>query len=292
VIFYTLEQKAAGKPRLHRDDHCLLCHLTWDTLGVPGLLTISTFPMSDDKNAYATGVVVNHRTPFDERWGGWYVTGKAVPARHLGNLPVIRPERELATAMPPPLLESVEGQFDTKGYASGYSDIAAHLVLGHQAHATNLLTRLGWEARLAEYGQAASQPSGMDRVQEAAHDLADYLLFLDEAPLTRKIEGSSGFADVFSAQGPKDAKGRSLRQLDLDRRLMRYPCSYMIYSEAFEALPPAAKDAAYEQLWQVLSGQGRSKKPVSLSLADRQAIVEILRATKKDLPAHFQAVSK
>ena len=132
----------------------------------------------------------------------------------------------------------------------------------------------------------------MDRVTDAAHALVDYLLFLGEAPIARNIEGSSGFAEAFAAQGPKDARGRSLRQLDLERRLMRYPCSYMIYSEAFDALPPAAKDAAYGQLWQLLSGQAPSKKSSSLSLADRQAIVEILRDTKKGLPAFFQPVTK
>jgi hypothetical protein len=65
----------------------------------------------------------------------------------------------------------------------------------------------------------------------------------------------------------------------------------MIYSEAFDALPAAAKAAAYDRLWQVLSGQDKDKK-YKLSLVDRQAIVEILRETKKDLPAFFQPVTK
>jgi hypothetical protein len=113
-------------------------------------------------------------------------------------------------------------------------------------------------------------------------------LFVYETPLPDKIRGSSGFAEKFSALGPADGKGRSLRQLDLDRRLMRYPCSYMIYSDAFEALPAAARDQVYRRLWQVLSGQDKDARYAVLSAADRQAIVEILRDTKKDLPGYFQ----
>jgi hypothetical protein len=109
--------------------------------------------------------------------------------------------------------------------------------------------------------------------------------------LSGRIEGSSSFAADFSAIGPRDTKGRSLRQLDLEKRLMRYPCSYMIYTPAFDALPPAALDAVYRRLWQVLSGEDHGQSYAHLTLPDRQAIAEILRATKAGLPAYFQAVT-
>jgi hypothetical protein len=292
-IFYTLEQRATERPRLRRRDACLECHLTWDTLGVPGLTMISTFPMSDDKNAYASGVTVDHRIDLDMRWGGWYVTGKVVPARHLGNLPVVRTDRELSRPPPsPPVLQSVAGRFDTSGYLSTYSDVAASMVMAHQTHMTNLLTRLGWEGRVADYDKTAGQKAVANRLQQAAQDFVDYVLFVDEAPLPRKLEGSSGFSEKFSAQGPKDSRGRSLHQLDLDRRLMRYPCSYMIYSPAFDALPAGLLDAVYRRMWVVLSGQETGKAYARLARADRAAIVEILRDTKKTLPSYFQAVMK
>ena len=41
------------------------------------------------------------------------------------------------------------------------------------------------------------------------------MLFLDEAPLTGPVKGNAGFAEWFAAQGPRDGKGRSLRDLDL-----------------------------------------------------------------------------
>jgi hypothetical protein len=294
TIFYELDQKAVARPQMkRRDADCLQCHLTWDTLGVPGWTTISTFPMSDDKNAYASGVVMDHRTDLDQRWGGWYVTGKGVPTRHLGNLPVVRTEAELRRPAPlAPVLASMSGAIDTKGYPSVYSDIAALMVLEHQAHMTNLLTRIGWEARYADRQKQLGHPVPPKRLEEAVNDVVDYMLFVDEAPLTRKLEGSSGFAEKFSAQGPKDHQGRSLRQLDMERHLFRYPCSYMIYAPAFDALPPVVLDAVYRRLWAVLSGQESAKPYTRLLVADRRAVVEILRDTKKNLPAYFQTISR
>ena len=46
-------------------------------------------------------------------------------------------------------------------------------------------------------------------------------------------------------------------------------------------------------MWQVLSGAEREERYRSaLSLADRQAIVAILRDTKPGLPAYFKPVLK
>jgi hypothetical protein len=292
VVFYTLDQKRSDAPRLTRDNSCLLCHLTWDTLGVPGLQMLSTFQMSDDPNAYATGIVVDHRSPLSQRWGGWYVTGKTGSALHVGNIPVVVPANELDKApRRPPVLDSVAGVFDATGYPSRYSDVVALMVLAHQAQMTNLITRVGWEARVAEAagsGKDYMQP----RVREAVGDLVDYLLFIDEAPLAGRFEGSSGFAERFAGQGQRDSKGRSLRQLDLRQRLLRYPCSYMIYAPAFDALPPSVKRLIYARMWQILAGDEKDARYTRLSPADRQAIVEILRDTKNDLPDDFRRAGR
>ena len=126
-------------------------------------------------------------------------------------------------------------------------------------------------------------PPPIDRI--AAADLVDYLLFVDEEPLKRPVRGTSGFTERFTASGPRDPQGRSLREFDLQRRLFKYPCSYMIYSEAFDALSPAAKTAVYDRMLAVLSGRDSAPRYKVLSAADRRAVLEILRATKKDLPA-------
>ena len=130
-------------------------------------------------------------------------------------------------------------------------------------------------------------------MSSVASEVVDYLLFVDEAKLTDRVRGASGFAERFSSGGPRDRKGRSLYELDLNQRLLKYPCSYLIYSPAFDALPPLAKGPIYKRLWEVLSGEAQDPRDrVALSLADRQAIVEILKDTKKDLPPYFQNVTR
>ena len=154
-----------------------------------------------------------------------------------------------------------------------------------QARAADPLLHPPFTSTPDEDGRVASMMTGI------ARETVDYLLFIDETKLTGQIRGKSGFAERFSAGGPRDRKGRSLYELDLKRRLMKYPCSYLIYSPAFDALPRGAKEPIYRRMWEVLSGQERAERYRSaLPLGDRQAIVEILRDTKKDLPQYFQNV--
>jgi hypothetical protein len=286
VVFYALDQKETRAPELKRNNDCLACHLSWDTLGVPGLMVESVHPLPDDIS-YVNGYNTVHASPLVERWGGWWVTGNSGGVRHMGNIPVMPADKgKSKLANPTQPLASLEGQFDLAGYPTPYSDVVAQMVLAHQVRMTNMITRAGWEARLAAATPSADATS---RVREAAADLVDYLLFVDEAPFAGQMQGSSGYAEWFAKQGPRDPQGRSLRELDLRRRLFKYPCSYMIYTPAFDALPASAKDAVYSRMWEVLSGREK-RAPYSsrLSVADRQAIIQILRATKKDLPAYFQ----
>jgi hypothetical protein len=288
VLFYSIEQKRSQAPRLKRNEECLACHLSWETLGVPGLLVQSVYPLPDEKS-YANGFTTVHGSPLEQRWGGWFVTGDHGGAKHMGNVPVMPADKgKSKIANPIKVLTSVEGQFDLSGYPTAYSDVVPQLVIAHQANMTNLITRTGWEARLADDRPSADAAS---RVTEAARDLVDYMLFVDEAPLVGPVKGGAGYEAVFTGPGPKDGKGRSLRDLDLRRRLLRYPCSYMIYTPAFDRMPARAKDAVYARLWEVLSGHEKAPRYKTLTLADRQAIVEILRETKPGLPTYFQAVT-
>jgi len=289
VIFYSLNQEQTPTPAVKRDNDCLACHLSWDSLGVPGLLVESVHPLPDEIS-YVNGYNTVHASPLDQRWGGWWVTGNHGGARHMGNIPVMPEDKgKSKLANPRQVLNTVEGQFDLTGYPTPYSDVVAQLVLAHQARMTNMITRAGWEARLAAATPSADATA---RVREAASDLVDYLLFVDEAPFVGPMQGSSGFAEWFVKQGPRDQQGRSLRDFDLRRRLFRYPCSYMIYTDAFDTLPAAAKDAIYARMWEVLSGrEKRAPYSTRFTAADRQAIVQILRATKKDLPTYFQSPS-
>ena len=285
VVFYALEQKETRSPSLKRNDDCLACHLSWETLGVPGLMVESVHPLPDEIS-YVNGYNTIHASPLDQRWGGWWLTGNHGGAKHLGNIPVMPADKgKLKLASPTRALATVEGQFDLAGFPTAYSDVVAQLVLAHQVRMTNMITRVGWEARLAASAPSADATA---RVREAASDMVDYLLFVDEAPFVGPMQGSSGFAEWFAKQGPRDAQGRSFREFDLRRRLFKYPCSYMIYTPAFDALPAAAKEGVYARMWEVLSGREKRQPYVSrLTAPDRQAIIEILRATKKDLPSYF-----
>jgi hypothetical protein len=290
IVFYTLEQRPADRPEFKRVLTCLACHMSGDTLGVPGMLMFSTTTAA---NAPARSVMIDHRMPLASRWGGWYVTGRSGSLRHRGN------EAEAVAARGTRQLASMNGYFDEDGYQTMSSDIASLLVLSHQVHMTNLLTRAGWEARAADPGLHApfvAAPGEAERIASmmagVAAEVVDYLLFVDEAPLPDRVQGASGFAERFGATGPRDSKGRSLHDLDLTRRLLKYPCSYLIYSETFEALPAAAKEPIYRRMWEVLSGAEAGERYRSaLPLADRKAIVEILKDTKADLPQYFHELT-
>ena len=291
VLFFSIDQKPAERPQIQRNDRCLACHLSWDTLGVPGLITLNTLPMPDDPNAYAVGWTTDHRSPLSDRWGSWYVTGAPPALSHLGN--TTEPIEYLpgGPSDPAPELATLEGLFDLSGYPTPYSDIVAMLVLEHRNHMTNLLVRIGWEARVDRHPQVAPGRGPRDGpdidLADTAEELVDYLLFIDEVPLPAGITSTSGFAERFSAQGPFDGQNRTLHQLDLGGRLLRYPCSPLIYAAAFDALLPEALAAVYERMWTVLSGAAPEPRYERLSREDRLAIVEILRETKTTLPEYF-----
>ena len=265
-VFYLVHQVPVAQANFGRESsQCLRCHLSWDTLGVPGMSVLTTFPRKSVDD-YANGGFVDHYKPVAERWGGWYVTGKQVPARHMGNFPLII-SKPMAT--PPPARESLVGQFNLDGYLTPYSDVVALMVLEHQAHFANLVTRVNYETRLGE----------QSRIAEAADALAEYMLFVEEAKIPSPIVGSSGFTEKFSSLGPKDSQGRSLHELDLKTRLLKFPLSYMIYSPAFKGMADAPKQLVMRHINRVLSGEIAGEKYAYLTPEIRAAIREILNQT-------------
>jgi hypothetical protein len=282
-IFYTLSQSTTGTPKFERNDACVSCHASEATHYVPGMFVGSVFPGPDGTTMYGPAYTTDHRSPFEIRYGGWFVTGTHRATRHMGNA-VATDSTDLAAMVTPQTVHVTDlaGRFDMTGYPSPHSDLVALVVLEHQAKMLNLFTRVGWEARIG------SKEAGRS-LDAAAAELVDYLLFVDEAPLPGPIAGTSRFAEHFQAQGPRDRRGRSLRDLSLTDRMLKYPCSYLIYSAPFDAMPAEAKAAVYARMWQVLSGQETHERYDRLTPADRQAIVEILRETKSDLPAYFKA---
>jgi hypothetical protein len=289
VIFYTLDQRRADQPTIDRRDFCLSCHYANATLDVAGMLVRSVAATLTGNTApRLANYVSDHRSPFVERWAGHYVTGRHGAMKHLGNATYASgSDPGTLTAGETMNVQSVSERFDAARYVSPHSDIVALLVFEHQMRMTNLLTRIGWDARVALH---AGRPDAAAIIAGAAIEVVDYLLFVEETPLPDRVTGTSGFEKKLSAEGPMDRRGRSLRQLDLSTRLLKYPCSYMIYADAFDALPVQARDAIYRRLWDVLSRRETGPKYARLSLADRRAIVEILRDTKPTLPDYFQPI--
>ena len=308
TVFYSLDQEESEKPKfLRHTDNCLICHGSTHTLGVPGHMIRSVYPDIGGYPVLAAGTYrIDHTSPLHQRWGGWYVTGTHGSQKHLGNLIIRDGERSMAEEVENTAGHNVSDlgrRFDTSHYLVPHSDIVALMVLEHQGQAHNLITRANFETRSALYYEAAlnrelKQPFGRQwdstksRIRSVTEPLVKYLLFCNEAELTAPISGTSGFTKEFAQIGPKDNKGRSLRDLDLSNRMFKHPCSYLIYSEGFDALPDAVKSPVYQRLYDVLSGKDTSKEFAHLSNADRTAIIEILRSTKKNLPEYWYPDTK
>ena len=301
AVFYTLSQEATDMPKpIRQNDNCLLCHGSSNTRGVPGHLVRSVYVDAGGLPVLSMGTHrVDHSSPIEKRWGGWYVTGTHGNQSHLGNLVITstRQTEPVNNAAGQNVTE-LDSRFKTSAYLSPHSDLVALMVLEHQAEAHNLLTRASFQTREALHSEAGlnrdlKEPrehrwdSTTTRIKQASEALVKYLLFSGEAPITSKLQGTTTFADEFSQRGPRDSKGRSLRDFELERRLFKYPCSYLIYSRSFDALPEEAKDVVLRRMWEVLSGADRSREFSHLSDEDRTAILEILRETKSGLPSEW-----
>jgi hypothetical protein len=259
----------------------------------------------------ASTFITDQESPFKERWGGWYVTGKLANGTLANGVAADNAAGKLVPLSPP------EKPYEPAAYLAPGSDAVALLVLGHQTQMHNLITLTNYRTRIALHalasqsggnggsaGEAAAPPIDVTSLPEAtrrqfekpAEQLLRYLLFANETELptvdAKEPLASSPFAREFAARGPRDSKGRSLRDFDLTRRIFRYPCSYLIYNEAFDAIPEPSKTYVYHRLLQILSGQDDDPDFESLSAQDRQAILEILLETKPGLPQEWHDYAK
>jgi hypothetical protein len=294
AIFYLLDERKAEHPAFQRAElDCTQCHIAAGTRGVPGVLLRSVVPTATGTLlAGAKSFITDQESPIDERWGGWYLTNTPSGAAGMANAVVVKPgdpSGDVAAALAP-----LAPQFSPSAYLSGSSDVVAHLVLAHQTQMHNLITLTNYKTRLAMYARSDSPlpDSIRQQFERPAEQLLRYLLFANEAPLNGfegpKLIANSPFARSFSARGPRDPKGRSLRDLDLTGHIFRYPCSYLIYSEAFDQLPEPAKTYVYHRLFQILTDKETEGDFARLSTHNRRDVLEILLATKRGLPPEWQ----
>lgn len=301
TVFYTVEQERQSKPIITRQtDSCLICHASSYNHGLPGHLVRSVYPDRTGEPLLASGSYRTEQTsPFSERWGGWYVTGTHGKQEHLGNRFYLKRNEAVDNSLPTQNITDLSKHFTVGLYPSPHSDLVALMVLEHQTVMHNRITRATLETRQALHYQEDMNKSFNEkpgtvfdstkrRIQNVSDELVKYLLFSGETTLTDPVSGSSAFAQEFSQRGPFDKQGRSLRQFDLKTRLFRYPCSYLIYTKAFDAMPAAVLEVVLQKLYDVLTVKDQSAAYAHLSPAERQAILEILRDTKPNLPDYWR----
>lgn len=295
AVFYTLDQKKSANAVIKpASSICLSCHETHRTQDVPGFLIRSVYPKSSGHPEFRFGSdSTDHRTNIVDRFGGWYVTGQHGSMRHRGNVFVDAAANNQDAALD---RESGANQkqlpfrVKTKNYLEPNSDIVALMIMEHQVQFHNFVTQASYETRIAlhqqtEMNRILDEPedyrseSTKRRIASVANELVEYLLFKDEFQLSSPVSGTTAFQDDFQASAIRDSKGRSLRDLDLQTRLLKYPCSYLIYSESFQRLPQPVKSIVISKIKSVLSGDDTSEAFQHLSKGDRTSILEILEET-------------
>jgi hypothetical protein len=310
AIFYLVDERKVEHPVFQRAElDCTQCHIAAGTRGVPGVLLRSVYPTTAGTLlAGAKTFITDQESPIAERWGGWYISNVLPGVASMANAVVPAEAKPAEGASPGSILEPLAPRFDASNYLTASSDVVAHLVLAHQTQMHNLITLTNYRTRLALYSNstqasgasaAATAPlsdTGRQQFERPAEQLLRYLLFVNEAPLNElkgsALIASSPFAQSFAQRGPRDPRGRSLRDFDLTTRIFRYPCSYLIYSESFDRLPEPAKSYVYRRLLDVLSGRDTSADFAGLAPESRRAALEILLATKQGLPAEWRDYAK
>jgi hypothetical protein len=305
-IFYLLDPYEAPAKPLHfqRDNSCLSCHGGPFTPEVPGVIVRSVYPGPEGHPIMSQGsTVVDTTTPFTDRWGGWYVTGRHGSVLHRGNVTATEKndqsiDIDFKTGAN---ITNLAKFFDVTPYKRKQSDIVALMVLEHQTSVQNILTKANHAALRAMHMQTSlqrelgetvmSEPTGTARriIDHAAEDVVDALLFKDEAALPEGgIEGDPAFQTAFTKRSPQSSDGRSLKDFQLLHRLFKHRCSYMVYSLTFQHLTAPLKQTVLTRLWNVLDGKDTSGHFDYLTTTERGHIRRILAETLPGAPPEWK----
>ena len=284
AIFYIFDIPRERAPiRYERSERCMNCHATDDTGYVPGLVIKSVVPAPSGGSLEGFRQLQSgHGIPFAERFGGWHVTGKHGITNHWGNIIGRYVNGEIMRIPNPP-----GAKFQWSKYPVETSDILPHLLLEHQVGFVNRVVEAGYRARTALFiSDGKLTPAQETELDEQAKILTRYLLFADEAPLPSRVEPDATFAKDFLANRRTTPEGLSLKDLDLNTRLLKHRCSYMIYSAIFQELPAVLKSRVHNRLRVALS-ETTEKEFSYLPAAERKVIRNILKVTLPDLPRHW-----
>jgi len=282
-IFYIFDIPKDARPlRIERSERCMNCHAGEDTGHVPGLVIKSVVPgpTGGSLTAYRQ-TQTGHGIPFEQRFGGWHVTGKHGITNHWGNLTGRFVNGEIVKISNPP-----GERFKWEKYPVATSDVLPQLLHEHQAGFVNRVVEAGYRARTALHANGEKMTAAQAKqLDEQAEIITRYLLFADEVALPPGgVDGDAAYKQDSLRTRRATADGISLKDFDLRTRLFKHRCSYMIYSPVFSGLPRLMKQRVYRRLDAALSLEQPDKDYSYLPASEKQAIRVILKATLTDLP--------
>jgi hypothetical protein len=272
---------------------------------IPGLFVRSVFPDAAGDPLLRQGTqIVGDETPFAERWGGWYVTGYIGTASHRGNA-LASEQGDILRFQPSATRpKELSAFFDTTRYLRPTSDMIALLICEHQMTVQNSLTHAAFAVRRiidyqhglqTAFHEPQTDSPAYDSVRSvfsgAVQDVVDHLLFRQAAPLPTGIIADPAFVAGFAPNAPRSRAGHALRDLQLIDRLFAQRCSYLIYSEAFRALPLSLKSRILERLKTALVSRDPTDRYAYIPSDEKERILSILEETLPDFTSAKTSVA-
>lgn len=275
AVFYTLDQNMSAKPKFERDDTCLSCHASGRTGNEPGFFIRSVVPDEDGEPISRAGEDrVNHKTPLEDRWGGWFVTADKLTVGHRGNATAQDDGIYKIESKSAKTLNDLSEFFDASHYLTDTSDIEALLALEHQVEMHNLLVQTKFRSMHALHnekvinealGETGRRDLTKRILNNAANEIIDYMLFVEEESLSKvEIKGDGKFVSEFAKGKPKSSGGKSFYDFDYGKRILALPCSWIIYSDSFEGLPVELKELVLQKLKSILQSSELPDKFIHL----------------------------
>ena len=259
-------------PTATGDDTCLRCHGGLISGYAPGFFIRFTFPEMNGKMTSARNITPGHQRPLDERFGGWFVTssnGQSFPAA--GQIM----QNGLAVHT------QIGEHYDPAIHLAGSSDILAHLLHEHQIGFHNRLIKVLISAR--DNGQVEGERIVTSH-EEDIDELVRYMLFQNEAKLPKQgIVGDAQYVEDFRRNRRPSRTGASLKDLELTTRLLKFRCSYMIYTRPWREMPFEIKAELLTRLHRALQNTNDALSQ-HLPEFERLQILHILRDTVPELP--------
>lgn len=291
-MIFTIENEASREKTVKFESHpqCIQCHAGSATNFIPGPLARSVHP---DAKGRVRGTVrsfdlVSHKVPMDERWGGWWVTGAGKKFPHRGNRTVGNGTREISPKGAPVLEDLSEILDNPEAFPVVGSNVATLMVFDHQLGVHQQITESHYKVRYEAWAvdeendwETTIPEEAMEVAEEEKEKLVKMLLMVDEAPFPGdQVTVDEAYLKAFREGRKVDSKGRSLKDFAIeDGRLLKWRCSYMIYSGAFQGLPKVFKEMVYSRLTEILEAEQPVEGYEHLSRGERAVILGILRET-------------